>query len=327
MRSYADRKTDLELLRLERKIRRTYRRANKELQGKVAEYFQSFKARDAEQLALLKAGDITEEQYRLWRLAQIGRGERLEALCEHVGRRVAEASKVAAAYINDATPSILALNHNYEAYTIEKLAGNIGFTIYDERTVRRLIKDDPRLLPPARVNIRKSARWSQKKMTREVTSGILQGESLDKIAARLENVTGMERNAALRNARTSITAAQNGGRQDSYEHAKAQGFRFKKRWIATKDGDTRKSHQRLDGETVDVDSTFSNGLRYPGDPRGDPKEVYNCRCTMRTVEPPGLETEPRKMRVRDPKTGRNVVVEEMTYPQWERWCRDREGDV
>ena len=29
------------------------------------------------------------------------------------------------------------------------------------------------------------------------------------------------------------------------------------------------------------------------------------------------------MRVRDPKTGRNVVVEEMTYEQWERWVQSR----
>lgn len=29
------------------------------------------------------------------------------------------------------------------------------------------------------------------------------------------------------------------------------------------------------------------------------------------------------MRVRDPKTGRNVVVEEMTYEQWERWVKSR----
>ena len=49
----------------------------------------------------------------------------------------------------------------------------------------------------------------------------------------------------------------------------------------------------------------------------------NCRCTLRTVEKPGIEAEPRKMRVRDPKTGRNVVVEEMTYEQWERWVKSR----
>lgn len=57
--------------------------------------------------------------------------------------------------------------------------------------------------------------------------------------------------------------------------------------------------------------------------RAKPANVYNCGCTMRTVEAPGIEAEPRKMRVRDPKTGKNVVVEEMTYEQWKRWVKSR----
>ena len=43
---------------------------------------------------------------------------------------------------------------------------------------------------------------------------------------------------------------------------------------------TRHSHRLLDGETRDVDDTFSNGCEYPGDPKGEPAEVYNCRCTL-----------------------------------------------
>ena len=46
------------------------------------------------------------------------------------------------------------------------------------------------------------------------------------------------------------------------------------------DDRTRPSHLELDGERRDLDEEFSNGLQYPGDPDGDPSEVYNCRCTM-----------------------------------------------
>lgn len=49
------------------------------------------------------------------------------------------------------------------------------------------------------------------------------------------------------------------------------------------------------------------------------RNIYNCRCRMRTVEKDGIEAEPRQMRVRDPVTGKNVLVNEMTYSEWIEW--------
>ena len=67
---------------------------------------------------------------------------------------------------------------------------------------------------------------------------------------------------------------------DAMRRAMEQGYPAKKQWVATMDERTRLSHILLGGETVDADKPFSNGLMYPGDPDGDPAEVYNCRCTM-----------------------------------------------
>src|ERR1017187_1297337 len=36
----------------------------------------------------------------------------------------------------------------------------------------------------------------------------------------------------------------------------------------------------MDGESVDVQETFSNGLDYPGDPSGDAAETAGCTCTV-----------------------------------------------
>lgn len=170
-------------------------------------------------------------------------------------------------------------------------------------------------------------KWGKKQVTKSVTSGLLQGKGVGKIATDLQaRVTEMNRASAVRAARTAITSAQNGGRMDSYKAASDIGIKVRKRWVAIKDGRTRHAHQKLDGQTVAWDEPFTSELgkiRYPGDPRAKPANVYNCRCTMRTVEAPGIEAEPRKMRVRDPKTGKNVVVEEMTYEQWERWVKSR----
>ena len=103
---------------------------------------------------------------------------------------------------------------------------------------------------------------------------------MDKIAGRLSKVTGMNETAAIRNARTMVTGAENKGRQDSYARATADGIILERTWIATNDSRTRHSHAVLDGETKQIDTPFSNGLMYPGDPDGEPSEVYNCRCTL-----------------------------------------------
>ena len=331
----AHRLTEKELAALEKRIAKVYREARDELSDAIKIYFERFRERDEEMKALIGTeinGKVwTEQDYKQWRRNQIGRGERYQDLREKIAQRMTKANEVAIAYVNDATPGIYSLNRNYAAYTIEKVAGNVGFTLWDESTIRRLIVEEPDLMPyyPKKKAIKRGIdlKWGKKQITKSVTSGLLQGKSVGKIATDLQaRVTEMNRASAVRAAQTSITSAQNGGRMDSYKAAADKGIKVRKQWVATKDGKTRHSHQKLDGQTVEWDESFNSELgkiRYPGDPQGKPSNVYRCRCTMRTVEKPGIEAEPRKMRVRDPKTGRNVVVEEMTYKQWERWVQSR----
>lgn len=319
--------TEKLLVALERKIKKVYGEASKEMQKKADAYFAQFVERDKKQQELLKAGKITEQEYKNWRLAQMGRGERFLALRDDLANRMTEANKVAVAYINDETPGIYALNHNYAAYDIEQVAGNVGFTLYDEQTVRRLIAEDPTLLPKRRVNAPKDLKWNKKRFTAEITAGILQGEAIGKIANRVQNLSDANRSGAIRNARTAVTGAQNAGRQASYDRAKEMGLQLRKRWIAAKDNRTRHAHAMLDGQTVPLDKPFQidgHKLMFPGDPTGLARLVWNCRCTMRTVEKDGIEEEPRQMRVLDPITGQNVLVNEMTYAEWEEWVKSRE---
>lgn len=312
---------------LERKIKKVYKEASEDLQKKADEYFAKFVDRDKKQQELLRAGKITEDQYRNWRLAQIGRGERFIALRDACAERMTEANKVALSYVNDATPSVVSLNYNYSAYTIEQVSGDVGFTLWDEQTVKRLVAEDPTLLPKRRVNAPKDLKWNKRQFTAEITSGIIQGETIGKIANRVQNLSDANRNGAIRNARTAVTGAQNVGRQASYNRAKEMDLPLRKRWIATKDNRTRHAHAMLDGQTVALDKPFKiegQELMFPGDPAGRANLVWNCRCTMKAVEKEGIEAEPRQMRVRDPITGRNVLVNEMTYAEWEEWVKDRE---
>jgi len=80
---------------------------------------------------------------------------------------------------------------------------------------------------------------------------------------------------AMRVARTESVAAASFGQESA---AKESGF-SRKRWISSRDDRVRDDHVRMDGETVGINETFSNGCDAPGI-GGDAAEVINCRCTM-----------------------------------------------
>ena len=325
-----DKWTDKELEALEKRIAVVYREAEKDLDQEVKEYFGKFRIRDKEMQDLVDAGEMTNADYMKWRTTQIGRGKRFEALRDKVAERYTKANEVANAYVNDLTPSIYSLNRNYEAYMIEKTVGNCDFTLWDESTVRRLLVEQPDLMPyyPAQRALNRGIdlAYGKDQITKRVTSGIIRGLSPGKIANELMvGITSMSRESAVRAARTGITAAENAGRLDSWIEAEKMGIQIKRRWMCTKDGRTRTSHGKADGQTVTGTKTpFMVGgykMMFPGDKSlGAPgSEIYNCRCTTRTVEKDGIEAEPRQMRVRDPETGKTVLVNEMTYAEWAKW--------
>lgn len=308
--------TDKELAALEKRISDVYEQAAKDMQDKIKAYFDGLKKRDEAQKAKLDAGEIDDEYYKQWRLAQIGRGERMEALKKQLAERMTNANEVAAAYINDATPGIYGLNRNYAAYTIEQVAGDVGFTLWDEQTVKRLIKQQPDLMPyyPPKRAVKRGIdlAWGKKQITSQITQGILQGESIKRLADRLQkNIPNMNRNSAIRAARTAVTGAQNAGRMDSYILAEEMGIELEKEWLATLDSRTRHTHAMLDGVAVPTSQKFSNGCMYPGDPSGPASEIYNCRCTMiaRVKDVPAALTR---------RAGKSVI-QNMTYREWEKW--------
>ncbi len=172
----------------------------------------------------------------------------------------------------------------------------VSFDIYDENTVRRLIQEDPKLLPSISqkaIDRAKDTAWNRVQFTKDVTSAIMQGTPPSQLAKSLQHTMGLNQVSAIRNARTAITSAQNGGRMEGYTKLAAMGVEMQKEWIATLDNRTRDSHRDLDGERVAYNKTFSNGLMFPADPSGAGREVWNCRCTMRAIFPEN--NEPRKM--------------------------------
>lgn len=327
--------TDRELAALEKRIAKLYSEAGDELQETIDEYFEKFFKRDAEMKSLIgtiqNGKEWTEQDYKQWRLAQIGRGKRFEAMRDKVARRATDVNEVARAYINDTTPGIYSLNRNYAAYTIEQVSGSVGFDLWDEQTVKRLIKEQPELMPyypPERALKRGiDLAWGKKQITASVTSSILQGKGIKGMADDLQRrITDMSRDSAIRTARTAVTGAQNAGRMDSYAAAGKMGIKLKKEWLATLDSRTRHSHAMLDGEQVEQAKKFSNGCRFPGDPQGPPWEIYNCRCTL-IAAVDGVDTSSAQRRARNPVTGETEVVPNMTYQDWVRSKQKQQKSV
>ena len=279
MTDKAHRLTDEKLEEMEKRLSAIYSRAEKEIQKTADEYFARFAKQDEAKRKLLEQGKITEEEYIKWRKGKVMYGKRFTEMKEQCAKQLLNVNQTALAYVNGQLPEVYAINYNAIAGSVDGVGG-YSFTLVDADTVRNLAVTDTSLLPYKEIDPAKDIPWNMKKINAETIQGILQGESMDKIAKRIMNVQEMNKTQAIRSARTIVTGAENKGRQDSYARATADGIILERTWVATNDSRTRHSHAVLDGETRQIDTPFSNGLMYPGDPDGEPSEVYNCRCTL-----------------------------------------------
>ena len=274
--------TDIKLEEMEKRLSAIYSRASKEIQQTADEYFSRFKAQDEKKRKLVEAGKLSEADYKKWRKNKILYGSRFKAMQEQCAQQLLKVNETAVAYINGELPEVYALNYNALEEAVDGVGG-YSFTLTDADTVRNLATTDGSLLPFKKLDPKKDVPWNMQKINAETLQGILQGESIDKIAKRIQNVQVMNRDSAIRTARTIVTGAECKGRQDSYERVTADGIVMKREWIATHDSRTRDAHLELDGQLSDVDGFFENAIgiiQFPGDPHAHPSNDYGCRCTM-----------------------------------------------
>ena len=308
--------TEALIKEMEKKINAEYSKAEKEIEEQLKDYFRRYEIKDKKWREWVEDGKKTEAEYKAWKTQQLAVGQKWQDQKDMIAKELQNSNEIAKGIVNNYTPKIYADNHNYATYQIEHDAKiNTGYTLYSKESVNRLLKDNPDLLPaPSKKTLKRLAEnkqelWDKKQLQSVMMQGILQGDSIPKLATRLaEKVGESDRKAAVRNARTMATGAQNAGRVDAYKRAEDLGVDLEQMWIATMDDRTRHSHRELDGETRPVGEAFSNGCEYPADPNGDPSEVYNCRCTLRGVVK-GLER--RSGQFRD-----DSAVGGMSYDEW-----------
>lgn len=281
--------TDLKLEQMEKRLSAIYSKAQGDIQRKANEYFAKFEKADAEKRKLVKAGKLTEDEYKAWRQGKIMYGKRFTAMKEDVARRLLNVNQTATAYINGELPEVYALNYNALADAVDGVGG-YSFTLTDADTVRHLATTDKSLLPFRELDPAKDIPWNMKKINAETLQGILQGESMDKIAKRILSVQKMNEEAAIRSARTIVTNAECKGRQDSYQRAKDDGIILRKYWLATYDKRGRDWHKDAgndytEAKAIEVDDFFivdGEKMLHPGDAMhgASGHNLYNCRCSV-----------------------------------------------
>ena len=279
----AHKATDRRLERMEKRIAKIYREAQKGISDKAAAYFEQFIKQDEKKRKLVAEKKLSEDEYLQWRKNKILYSKRFVTLQGQITGELARVNQTAAAYINGELPAVYALNYNYVGKGVQRAVKGYSFTLIDANTVKRLATKTDSLLPKRKVDVPKDKLWNAKKMRTQVLQGILQGESMDKIADRMQTVTDMNGVSAIRNARTMVTGAENAGRIDMMHKAATDGVIMRKLWIATTDSRTRDWHRDLDGKEADIDEPFHNDfgdIMFPGDPTAAGANVYNCRCAL-----------------------------------------------
>lgn len=308
--SAGDIATDIVLDELIDALVEEYAKASIEMQGKCDNYLSKYAKEDAEKRSLLDAKKISKEDYQAWQKSKILGGKQWIDMRDTLAQDLTHCNEIAADIINDRKCDVYALNRNYGTYEIEQGVGACtSYTLYDHDTVERLISQNPELLPKTKIDIPKDLQWNKQQLTSAVTQGILQGESIPSIAKRMAAVTDMDKNSAIRNARTATTGAENAGRVESYKRAEKMGIKVTQIWISTLDGRTRTSHRHMMGEKRVLGKAFSNKCRFPGDPQGPGWEVYNCRCTL-IAEPDGSGYDLEKT------IDKNLSKKGMTFDEW-----------
>ena len=279
--------TDKRLAKIEKKLHEIYSQSYSELKEKADNYFEKFRKADLEKAKLVKAGRLSEEEYRNWRRTQMLMGKHWNTLKEQSASYIHNVNKIATAYVNDQLPDIYTLNYNLSARDIENTVDKISFEMADARTVKNLsLADGKSFLPYKKLDPRKDIPWNMRKINNEMLQGVLQGESIPEIAQRFINVGVANEVSAVRAARTMMTTVENSARLDSAKRAQENGVILGKIWLSVSDSRTRDWHKQAARDYADpipIDDPFIvNGeeMDAPGDTRASGSNVYNCRCSL-----------------------------------------------
>lgn len=285
------RETDRQLRKMEKHLRQVYTEAHRDLTKKTEEFFKQFAEEDAKKAAAVQAGELSPKTYKRWRKNQMTVGKHWQAMKEETATQLYHVNETAARYVNDKLPDLYALNYNASARDIQKGANAIrsGFSLEltDARTVKNLATAGKKnLLPYKVIDPKKDIPWNMRKINNAMLQGIIQGESIPKIAKRFQDVGVANEESAIRAARTMVTSVENSARMESARDAEEMGIILGKVWLSVSDARTRPWHAQAAedySEPIPLDEPFivdGEEMDAPGDTNASGHNLYNCRCSL-----------------------------------------------
>lgn len=314
--------TDKEYLNLEKRLKRIYSEAEKDIQKQMDVFLDKYEKKNAKYLQAIKDGKATEKEYKQWLRGQVFAGRQWAAKRQSIASTLANVNEVAINMANGRMPNIFQVNGNYAAYQMEEFTGvDLGFSLYNATAVSEIVAHNADILPYKKLDRAKDITWNFQNIKNIVAKGIIKGEGINKIASNLAvEMPNRNMNMVKTHARTMYTSAQNRGRLTRYEEGQAKGIEMEKEWFATLDGRTREAHAEADRQKRPLDEPFNVGgyeMEYPADPHAHPSMVYNCRCTMNSY----IKKYPPQYKTRNARDdeGNSVLIKDMSYKEWVKW--------
>lgn len=233
---------------------------------------------------------------------------RLAKFCGVFADMLEEKTQLAIDLINSNSLEVYELNYNYNLYEVEHQGIKTDLMMLNKRLLKAIFSTKGNPFYYIALDNAKDKKKIKTEVMRELTTGLIKGEGYQKIAKRVKGVTERKKFECIRIVRTETTRVENLAKYDLCNDLVNKGIQAQKEWIATYDSRTRERHKAINHQVRDVEKPFSNGLMYPGDPTGEPKEIINCRCAMI----PKIEVKHQKMDELDEQ------LKKMTYDDWKK---------
>lgn len=121
----------------------------------------------------------------------------------------------------------------------------------------------------------------KKTISHEISRGIASNMLYPEITGNVSRAAGVPLRRARTIVRTEAGRIQEQATMDAAEKAISKGADLVKQWSAVRDGKTRYTHRRLDGQIREIEEPFEVGGKEAMQPHGFgiASEDCNCRCT------------------------------------------------
>lgn len=302
---------EMETLPFLNQIDRTYLEARRITLEEVKKLYLNYYSKQGWDTKALKAiaprGDIKRfieavEQAGLLSKLPDGYGfrlSRLELIEANLWLESQNAVKAHATLETAAHKKAIETGYNYSLYNLSKGTGVVpAFSQLNTKAINQILKTDFHGKNYSE-RIWKNGADLAKNLKTDLSAAVASGQSQTKTARIIRERYNVTRYQASRLVRTETNHFNSLASQLSYEEVGLDEMVY----VATLDGRTSEICQHLDGKRFKTSDTSMY-----------PPQHANCRSTTRAYL--GAEYEPDERIMRDPATGKNRYVGNISYPQW-----------